>query len=149
MHTATSIHILASRETIFAKVSDLTRWPDLLPHYREVTVLRRESGRDIVRMAAWRTGIPIEWVSSYDLDTKALELRFEHLQAWTKGMRVIWTLTPTRDGTRVEIVHDLRFRITALRWLAEPIIGKFFIESVARKTLATFKELIEAEVTAA
>ena len=29
-------------------------------------------------------------------------------------MKVIWTLTPTRDGTRVEIVHDLKFRVRAL-----------------------------------
>ena len=94
-------------------------------------------------MAATRSGIPISWVSAYDADRTALELRFEHLQKWTKGMRVIWTLTPTRDGTRVEIIHDLHFRIGALQWLAEPIIGGFFIEHVANQTLRTFKEILE------
>jgi hypothetical protein len=59
-------------------------------------------------------------------------------------MKVVWTLTPTRDGTRVEIVHDLAFRVPPLAWLAEPIIGGFFIEAVATLTLATFKKLLEA-----
>ena len=47
------------------------------------------------------------------------------------------------DGTRVEIVHDLTFRIRPLAWLAEPIIGGFFIENVAAKTLRTFKQIVE------
>ena len=74
--------------------------------------------------------------------TPVVYLFFEHLRRWTKGMQVLWTLTPTRDGTRVEIVHDLRFRVPFLRWLAEPIIGKFFIENIAQKTLRTFQELL-------
>jgi ribosome-associated toxin RatA of RatAB toxin-antitoxin module len=124
-------------------VSDLSRWPELLPHYRSVQFLGKQSGREIVKMAATRSGIPISWVSAYDADRTALELRFEHLKNWTKGMKVIWTLTPTRDGTRVEIIHDLHFRIPALQWLAEPIIGGFFIENVATKTLQTFKTILE------
>jgi ribosome-associated toxin RatA of RatAB toxin-antitoxin module len=144
VHTATSIHIRAPREAIFDLVKDLTRWPEYLPHYRYVESLGRDAGKEIVRMSARRSGLPITWVSAYEADEKALELRFEHLRAWTKGMRVVWNLTPTRDGTRVEIVHDLRFRVRALAWLAEPIIGGFFIDNIARKTLRTFKERLES-----
>ena len=143
MHTGTSILIKAPREQIFAVVRDLARWPDILPHYRYIRFLRKEGERDIVKMAATRDGIPIAWTSSYRADPHALELHFEHLHAWTKGMDVIWTFTPTRDGTRVEIVHNLKFRIPPLAWLAEPVIGKFFIENIANKTLATFKAHLE------
>ena len=122
---------------------DLSRWPKLLPHYRRVDFLRKEGARDIVRMAALRDGIPISWVSAFEADEALLELRFEHLRMWTRGMRVTWTFTPTRDGTRVEIVHDLTFRVRPLRWIAEPIIGGFFIENVAGKTLRAFKRIIE------
>ncbi len=143
VHTATSVHICAPREEIFALVSDLTRWPDLLPHYRWVKILGHEQGRQIVHMSARRTGIPISWVSAYEAHAQDLELRFEHREAWTKGMRVIWTLTPTRDGTRVEIVHDLTFRVKGLGWFVEPIIGGFFIGNIAQKTLNTFKRILE------
>ena len=144
MHTATSVHILAPREVIFPLVSDLVRWPEWLPHYRYVRVVGKEGGRQVVAMSARRSGIPISWVALYEADAQRLELRFEHLKAWTKGMRVVWTLTPTRDGTRVEIVHDLKFRLPWLGWLAEPIIGRFFIDHVAQRTLGAFKRLLEA-----
>ena len=143
MHTATSILINAPREAVFALASDLARWPELLPHYRYIKFLRKEGDRDIVKMAAQRDLIPITWISAYQAHRESLELRFEHLHAWTKGMKVVWTLTPTRDGTRVEIIHDLSFQIPFLRWLAEPIIGGFFIENIANKTLRSFKAHLE------
>jgi len=124
-------------------VSDLPRWPELLPHYRSIQTLGSGEKGSIVHMAAFRSGIPISWVSEFWTDDKALELHFLHLRKWTKGMKVVWTLTPTRDGTRVEIIHDLNFRIPLLAWLAEPIIGGFFIGHIANKTLAVFKEHLE------
>ncbi len=125
-------------------VRDLALWPERLPHYRYVRFLEKTPRGDVVKMAARRSGIPIAWTSEYWVDARALELHFLHLANWTKGMKVVWTLTPTRDGTRVEIVHDLRFRVPLLAWLAEPIIGGFFIHAVATQTLATFKTLLEA-----
>jgi ribosome-associated toxin RatA of RatAB toxin-antitoxin module len=144
LHTATAIQIAAPRERVFTLVSELARWPEVLPHYRCIRTLGRGEKGSIVQMAAYRSGIPISWVSEYWCDTRALELHFLHLRRWTKGMKVVWTLTPTRDGTRVEIVHDLRFRIPPLAWLAEPIIGGYFIDHIAHLTLATFKQQLES-----
>jgi hypothetical protein len=124
-------------------VSDLSRWPEWLPHYRHIHFRGAGLRGQIVEMAARRSGIPIAWRSEYWTDARALELHFLHLTKWTKGMKVVWTLTPTRDGTRVEIVHDLAFRLPWLAWLAEPIIGRFFVHPVASLTLAAFKQLLE------
>lgn len=143
MHTATTIHIKAPREKVFAQVRDLARWPEWLPHYRYVRILEETPRGHKVEMGAMRSGIPIAWTSDFWVDERGLELHFLHLRKWTRGMKVVWTLTPTRDGTRVEIVHDLDFRMPILGWLAEPIIGGFFIHHVASRTLATFKELLE------
>jgi ribosome-associated toxin RatA of RatAB toxin-antitoxin module len=143
LHSGTSIHIRAPRERIFTLVSDLSRWPELLPHYRFIRFLGDgEKGR-LVHMAASRSGILIAWVSDFWTDDKALELHFLHLRKWTKGMKVVWILTPTRNGTRVEIIHDLDFRVSWLAWLAEPIIGGFFIDNIANKTLLAFKQHLE------
>jgi ribosome-associated toxin RatA of RatAB toxin-antitoxin module len=144
LHSGNSVLIRAPRERIFQVVSDLARWPERLPHYRFVRFTGKEpGGRDLVHMSARRSGLPISWFSAYEADAERMELRFEHLRAWTKGMLVVWTLTPTRDGTRVEIVHDLGFRVPVLAWLCEPIIGGFFIDNIAARTLATFKQIIE------
>jgi ribosome-associated toxin RatA of RatAB toxin-antitoxin module len=143
MHTGQSIFIRAPRERIFDMVRDLESWPRLLPHYRSVRFIASNGVHRIVEMSATRSGIPISWTSAFWTNDESLELHFEHLRRWTKGMKVIWTLTPTRDGTRVEIVHDLAFRLPALAWLAEPVIAHFFIAHVAGRTLATFKAHLE------
>lgn len=142
MHTGNNIIIEAPRKDIFDIVSDLARWPERLPHYRYVRFTGKDGPRDIVEMSARRGRIPISWVSAYKADRDRMELRFEHLTKWTKGMIVVWTLTPTRDATRVEIAHHLKFRIPLLGWLAEPIIANF-ISFIAARTLAEFKKFIE------
>lgn len=144
MHSANRIIIQAPRERIFAMVSPLERWPEHLPHYRYVRLLGKDGKRDIVAMSARRGKIPVSWVSAYWADPERMELHFEHLRKWTKGMVVTWTLTPTEAGTEVKIEHTMKFRVPWLAWFAEPIIGSF-IEAIAGRTLAVFKELIEAQ----
>lgn len=147
MHQSNSVTIRAQRDRIFALTSNLENWTKILPHYRYIRFLEGGplSPRSRVQMAAVRTGLPISWESNYEVDAELYELRFTHLKKWTKGMVVVWTYTPTPEGVRVEIAHDLKFRWPALTWLAEPIIGKFFISHVANRTLGTFKEYLEKE----
>jgi hypothetical protein len=94
-------------------------------------------------MACHRDGIPISWVSEQIIDRERLEIHFLHLRAFTKGMAVVWSFDEQPEGTLVRIVHALRFRVPALAPLAEPIIGGFFIENIANKTLRTFKAHLE------
>jgi hypothetical protein len=96
-----------------------------------------------VKMAASRSGIPIAWVSEQWLDREKLQVHFRHLRAWTKGMEVVWSFTDTPEGVRVEIVHDLRFRVPPLAPVADAIIGGFFIENIAGKTLRCLKTHLE------
>ena len=147
MHTGNNIIIDAPRKVIFDTVSDLAKWPERLPHYRYVRIVGKDGVRDIVEMSACRGRLPVSWVAAYEADRDVMELRFEHLVKWTKGMTVLWTLTPTRDATRVEITHTLKFRIPLLAWLAEPIID-WFISYIATRTLVEFKALIEKTQTA-
>ena len=143
MHTTTAITIRSPKERIFEAAADLERWPEILPHYRYIHYFEKSPVRNVVKMAATRSGIPIAWTSEQIIDRDALEVRFTHLRAWTKGMRVVWTFTDTPDGVRVEIVHDLNFRWPLLAPLAEKIIGGFFIDPVANKTLRCMKAHLE------
>ncbi len=143
MNTETSIVIRAPKEVIFESAADLSRWPAILPHYRYITYIERGVDRHIVKMAAHRTGIPIAWMSEQTIDRERLEIHFLHLRAFTKGMGVVWKFEDTPDGTLVRIVHVMNFRIPALAPIADRIIGEFFIDHVARKTLATFKIHLE------
>lgn len=144
MHTETSILIDAPRDRIFEVTSDLAAWPAMLPHYRSVHFLEGTRDDALITMAGMRGWIPISWKSRLEVDRDAFEMRFTHLKAFTKGMVVVWKYEQEPNGVRVTIVHDLNFRIPALAPLADLIIGRFFIDYVAHKTLGTFKLLLES-----
>ena len=143
MHKTNSIVMHAPKMSIFETAASLELWPKILPHYRYIRYLERSPDRNIVVMAATRSGIPIKWTSEQIIDRDRLEVHFNHLKAFTKGMHVVWTFTDTPDGVRVEIMHDLRFRIPVLAPIFNPIIGDFFIGNIANKTLHCMKRYLE------
>jgi len=144
MHKANSLLMHAPKMTIFETAANLELWPKILPHYRYIRFLERGADRNVVVMAARRSGIPISWTSEQIIDRSRLEIHFHHLKALTKGMRVVWTFSDTRDGVQVTISHDLRFRVPALGPIFDPIIGNFFIHNIANKTLRCMKAYVEA-----
>ncbi len=135
----------APRAKIFETAADLSLWPEILPHYRYIRYFERSPERNVVKMAAVRSGIPISWVSEQWIDRERCEVRFRHLRAFTKGMEVVWTFEETPEGVRVSIVHDLEFRVRALAPVAERVIGGFFIGHVAGRTLECMKRHLEKE----
>ena len=144
MHTGNSIIMHAPKAAIFETAANLERWPEILPHYRYIRYLERSPTRNLVIMAAKRSGIPISWMSEQIIDREKLEVRFHHLKAFTKGMQVVWTFEETPAGVLVRIVHDLRFRVPALAPLADLVIGRFFIQHIAGQTLRCMKAHLEA-----
>jgi ribosome-associated toxin RatA of RatAB toxin-antitoxin module len=134
----------APKMSIFETAADLELWPKILPHYRYIRFLERGADRNVVVMAATRSGIPISWTSEQIIDRARTEVHFHHLKAFTKGMHVVWTFEETPDGVLVKITHDLDFRVKFLAPLAEKIIGDFFIHNVANKTLRCMKAYVEA-----
>ncbi|PWT78046.1 MAG: hypothetical protein C5B58_15825 [Acidobacteria bacterium] len=143
MHRTNSIVMNAPEEAIFNAAADLERWPTFLPHYRYIRYFERDPARNIVRMAAKRGFIPIAWTSEQIVDRERRQIRFRHLKAWTKGMEVVWHFQTLPSGVKVEIVHDLAFRVRVLAPLAELIIGDVFIHPIANRTLRYMKEYVE------
>jgi ribosome-associated toxin RatA of RatAB toxin-antitoxin module len=144
MHKVNSIVIQATKMAIFETAANLELWPKILPHYRYIRFLERGLDRNMVVMAARRSGIPISWTSEQIIDRSGIEIHFHHLKAWTKGMRVVWTFSDTPTGVLVAISHDLRFRIRALAPIVDLVIGDFFIHNIANKTLRCMKAYLEA-----
>ena len=144
MHKTNSIIMHAPKMSIFETAANLELWPKILPHYRYIRYLERGDNRHIVVMAATRSGIPIKWTSEEIIDRERVEVHFNHLKAFTKGMHVVWTFNETPDGVRVEIMHELNFRIPLLGPIMEAIIGDFFIGNVANKTLSCMKKYVES-----
>ena len=149
MRSEISIWIAAPPDRVFPLVADIARWPERLPHYRYVRVLARENGSVRAAMSARRGPIPVFWHALQTPDPVAREVRFRHVRGVTRGMEVLWTLTPERGGTTARITHHLDLRWPLIgRFLAERVVGPQFIDPIAGKTLRRFKALAEAEAAA-
>ena len=148
MRTVDRIQIAAPFDRVFAAASAVTRWPDILPHYRWVR--RLDDG--LVEMAAWRpfgfVKYPTWWVSQMTVDRPKGEIRYRHVRGMTSGMEVVWRLVEDGGGNGVvdvEIVHTW----TGPRWpligslAANLVIGPVFIHGIASRTLAGIKRAAE------
>jgi len=147
VRTENSIVIHAPLEKVFQTTANLLLWPSVLPHYRWVRVLKTGDEGLIVKMAARRGWLPIQWTSRFKADGVAHELHFQHLKAPTRGMHVKWTYTPAPEGVLVRISHEMN-RTSALgHWFANRVLGKMFISPVATLTLTRFKQHLEQNRT--
>ena len=144
MHKINSLVMHAPKMKVFETAANLELWPKILPHYRYIYYLERSPNRNVVVMAATRSGIPISWTSEQIIDREKCEVRFHHLKAWTKGMRVVWTFEDSPTGVLVKISHELRFRIAVVAPIVDLLIGDFFIHNIANKTLRCMKAYVEA-----
>jgi len=145
MHAENSILMQAPLDKIFETAANLSLWPKILPHYRWVRYLEQSPKKNVVQMAARRKWIPVKWTSEQEIDREKKEVRFHHLKAFTKGMRVVWTFRQTDQGVEVRIRHDLQSGIPLIgKFIAEKVIGVFFISYIANQTLMHMKRYVEA-----
>jgi len=149
MRTVDRSRIAAPFDRVFTAASTVTRWPDILPHYRWVRML----DEGLVEMAAWRpfglVKYPTWWVSEMTIDRPAGEIRYRHVRGITRGMDVVWRLVEDGGGSGgavdVEIVHTW----DGPRWpligglAANLVIGPIFIHGIASRTLAGIKHAAE------
>ena len=134
----------APLEKIFETAADLSLWPKILPHYRWIRFLEQSPTHNTVQMAARRRWIPVQWTSEQEIDRENNEIRFHHLKAFTKGMRVVWTFAQRNGTVEVRIRHDLAPTIPIIgTFITEKIIGDFFISYIASQTLIHMKRYVE------
>jgi len=138
------IRIAAPAQRIYALASATERWPVILPHYRFVHVLSENGEERTVEMAARRGPFPVRWTALQRNDPQTPAIFFQHTSGWTKGMDVVWKFDEDADGTDVSIVHDLTFSFPVAEKAVEKyVVTGFFIDGIARRTLACMKVLAE------
>jgi len=146
MHSENVVVIRGELDRIVELASDIERWPDILPHYRWVTLLDGGGDHKVVEMAARRGRIPVRWRAKQDIDRSGPTpiIRFEHIWGVTKGMDVDWTFELTEEQVRVRIRHDFEPNWPVVGApISERIIGPQFISPIANLTLTTIKGIVE------
>jgi ribosome-associated toxin RatA of RatAB toxin-antitoxin module len=144
MRTRNEIWTRAPAATIYGLAAEVERWPELLPHYRWVTVLERSGNRKLVEMAAHRDGIPVRWQAVQELFPDVPRIAFTHVRGITRGMAVEWTFCEQGAGTLVRIDHELALGWPLVgNWVADHLVGRQFVAHIAGKTLRRIKEIAE------
>jgi ribosome-associated toxin RatA of RatAB toxin-antitoxin module len=140
----TALRMRADPAVIFDLAATVEEWPRILPHYRAVRVLRDDGRQRLVRMAASRDGIPVRWTAVQQIYPAQRRITFRHVGGMTRGMDVAWTLTPEPDGVLVQIWHAFSpgWPLVPDRLLSL-VVGRFFVENIARKTLGRIRALAE------
>lgn len=148
MHTENVVEMRGDLDRIVALASDVERWPDILPHYRWVTLLEGGGDRKVIEMAARRDRIPVKWraVQEIHRDGPTPVITYRHIAGVVKGMVVDWTFESQPDRVIVRIRHDFKPPWPIVGgFVADRIIGPQFIGNIAGKTLATIKDIVESE----
>jgi aromatase len=145
VETQTWLRVRADPRTVFDLAAAVEDWPRLLPHYRRVRVLADRGDRRIVEMAARRDAIPVRWTAEQRLFPSERRITFRHIGGITRGMEVAWTFTPGPDGVvLVRVWHGFCPRWPLVPdWLVHVVIGRIFVDNIARKTLRRIRELSE------
>ena len=146
MKTANEVEMAGDLEHIIALGSDIERWPEILPHYRWVTLLDGGGNRKTVEMGARRGRFPVKWRAIQQIDRSGSSpvIRFTHIWGVTKGMEVAWTFVPNTVGYVVRIDHEW-----SPNWpivgnaIAEYVVGPQFVHPIANKTLTCIKMIVE------
>ena len=142
----------ADPDSVFQLAAAVEDWPRILPHYRWVRVLARDGQRLVVEMAArrdvvGRLSIPLRWTAIETREPASRRLEFEHVRGVTRGMRVTWSIARARHDPAelvVQIRHVFEPRWPAPDWLVQRIVGDYFVNGVARRTLRCIGEIAEA-----
>jgi aromatase len=152
VQSAISIEVQASGQTVFDLARDLSRWAELLPHYRHVTVKSRDGDRTVAQMVAVRhfglLAVPVTWRAEQwpdATDPDDLRLHFRHIRGVTRGMVVTWHIRPNGSGgSSVSIEHDFSRRLPLVgSSLLPAVVDRYFTRHIAGRTLAAIKRLAE------
>jgi ribosome-associated toxin RatA of RatAB toxin-antitoxin module len=148
LDTSITRRVRADPDVVFQLASAVEDWPRILPHYRWVRILGDDGhGCRTVEMAArrdvlGRVGFPLRWTAVQTVHPADRRIEFEHVHGITRGMYVTWTI----DAALGEVVirHVFRPAWPVPDSLVHLIVGEYFVNGVARRTLRRIGQLAEA-----
>jgi aromatase len=139
----------ADVEVVYELAARVENWPHILPHYRWVRVLEvAADGRRTVEMAARRqilpgVNFPLRWLAVQTLRPPE-SIIFQHVGGPTRGMHVAWSFNLLAGGElRVQIAHVFEPRWPVPDELVRLIVGEYFVNGVAARTLRCIGDLAE------
>ncbi len=153
MTTVDQRHVAAPVSAIFPLARDVSRWPELLSHYRRVHFVERAAdGGGVVTMEAVRPFGTFHWPTWWTSEMQVSPgsdaprwIRFRHIRGVTRGMEVLWSFREMGGGTTVTILHMWNGPPWPAigKLAARVVIGPVFVHGIASRTLAGLARVAE------
>jgi hypothetical protein len=91
-------------------------------------------------------GFPLRWTAVETTFPAEGRIEFEHIGGITRGMHVAWTIerSAKESSVRVRIRHVFEPQWPVPPVLVRLIVGEYFVNGVARRTLRCIADLAEA-----
>jgi ribosome-associated toxin RatA of RatAB toxin-antitoxin module len=150
METCIELRVQASAGVVFDLAANVENWPRLLPHYRWVRVIAPVNVTErVVEMAAWRQvagplRIPLQWTSIQRLRPDAGVIEFQHVKGVSQGMQVEWRIEAAGDSCLVRLQHVFTPAWPIPEQVVQTVVGEYFVNGVAQRTLHRLAELAES-----
>jgi|SRR5665213_485951 len=147
MKTENRITIDAPWKRVFDAAARIEAWPELLAHYRWVTVGPWAGSERDVSMSASRSGFPCWWSARQRLEYSGKRIHYLHTRStFTQGMDVWWHLGPQGPKrTEVLLTHTMPSEGAMASFLRQAVVGSLFVHAVAEKTLIGLKRHVEEQ----
>jgi ribosome-associated toxin RatA of RatAB toxin-antitoxin module len=149
METSIALRVQADWRSVFELAAAVEDWPRILSHYRWVRVLEvRSASERVVDMAAWRgvfgpLRIPLHWTSIQRVRPEVGAIEFQHVKGISRGMRVEWRIEPAGAACEVSLRHVFAPAWPVPEQVVQRVVGEYFVNGVARRTLHRLAELAE------
>ncbi len=145
MRSSEDVLVNAEPSTVYRVAAEVAEWPDLMPHFRWVSVLGEAGNRVSLVMAARLGPLPMRWRAEQTLYPELTRIVFRHVGGPTAKMIVELRFAPTPSGTVAMVVSNLNVGWPIVGKLAEALFVGVLSRQLARRTLLRLKRLAEAE----
>jgi aromatase len=159
MRTSIQRSVRADPMVAYRLAAAVEDWPRILPHYRSVTVretsddgltrtVEMRARRDVLPAGPALLAVPLRWTAIQTLRPEIPRVDFEHIRGVTKGMQVAWRFEASANQTLViTIEHAFSPSWPVPDVLVHAIVGEYFVNGVAGRTLRIIGQLAEAQTS--
>ncbi|MFJ8437453.1 type II toxin-antitoxin system RatA family toxin [Kitasatospora griseola] len=124
--------------TVFERVRDFARYPELVPVVRAVTVHRIGDAEETSDWEVYfRNGI-LRWTEEDRFDVAALTIDFSQLDGDFDSFAGSWRIAEVEGECRVHFSAEFDFGIPSLAGILDPVAVRVFKETIARVVVGLF-----------
>ncbi|MDI6703194.1 MAG: SRPBCC family protein [bacterium] len=140
IHTEDTIVIKGNVDEVFEISSDVERYPEFIPTYKEVRILSKEGPEMIVER---ESEAGYKWRSRVFVDKDKRLIKAEQLEGPLKGMKIEWKFAEIDDGTRIVLTHDFEYKKVPL---IGNLIGRLIVSRIVKKMATQTLEGVKRKV---